>query len=102
MIDPDNTPTTFRAALCSAEYWLLLVAALAAGFGVTAAITVPAVMAGLLISSLPKYSALYPRAKAAGATRIFWLTIAASILNATLAAIAAQILGRLTWWLWGL
>lgn len=102
MLDPDDRPLTFRAALCSAEYWLLLVAALAAGFGVTSLITVPTVMAGLLISSLPKYAPLYPRAKAVGAMRVFWLTVIVSILNATLAASAAHILGRLTWWLWGL
>lgn len=102
MAKPDETPTTFRAALFAAEFWLLLVAALAAGFGVTALITVPAVMTGLLISSLPTYVPLYSRAKAVGALRTFWLTVAASILNAGLAAIAAHVLGRLTWWLWGL
>lgn len=101
-MEPDDRPMTFRAALRSAEYWLLLVAALAAGFGVWAAITIPATMAGLLISSLPKYVPLHARAKSVGATSMFWATVLSSILISAAASIAAHALGRFTWWLWGL
>ncbi len=93
---------SFLAALKSAEFWLLLVAAMCAGFGVSGTITIPATTAGLLVSSLPKYGPLYPRAKAAGADAAFWATVLASILIAAAASIAAHLLGRLTWWLWGL
>lgn len=93
---------SFLAALKSAEFWLLLVAAMCAGFGVSATITIPATMAGLLMSSLPKYGPLYPRAKSAGADMAFWATVLASILIAAAASIAAHVLGRLTCWLWGL
>ena len=102
MTDPDATPTTFRDALRASEFWMLLITALSAGFGLSAAITIPACMAGLLISSLPKYAALHEPAKAAGASATFWATILASILIAAAASIAAHVLGRLTWWLWGL
>lgn len=98
----DDKPPTFLAALKAAEFWLLLVAAIAAGCGVSATITIPATMAGLLISSLPKYGALYPRAKAAGATAAFWMTIATSIALAAVTSIAAHAAGLMTWWLWGL
>jgi hypothetical protein len=59
-------------------------------------ITIPATTAGLLLSNLPKFVPLYPRARVADALTAFWLTIVASILNALLAAIAARVLGRLT------
>lgn len=89
-------------ALKSAEFWLLLVAAMCAGFGVSGTITIPATMAGLLMSSLPKYGPLYPRANAVGADAAFWATVLASILIAAAASIAAHVLGRLTWWFWSL
>jgi hypothetical protein len=98
----DDQPMTFLRALRAAEFWLMFVAAMAAGFGVSAAITVPATMAGLLNSSLPKYIPLHARAKAVGADAAFWATILASIMIAAVAAIAAHVLGRLTWWFWGL
>jgi hypothetical protein len=91
-----------RSAIRSPEFWLLFVAALAAGFGVSGWITIPATMAGLLISSLPKYVAMYPRATAADAAVAFWATVLASILTAAIASVATYALGRATWWLWGL
>ena len=99
MTDPDARGP--RSAIRSPEFWLLFVAAMAAGFGVSGWIAVPATIAGLLISSLPKYLPLYPRAKAVGAEAAFWTTVLASILNATTAGFAAYLLGRATWWLWG-
>lgn len=98
----DDVSSTPRSALCAAEFWLLLVVALSAGFGMSAWITIPACMAGLLISSLPKYVPLYARAKAVGAEITFWATLLGSIATAAAASIAAHLLGRLTWWLWGL
>ena len=65
-------------------------------------VTIPATIAGMLISSLPKYIAIYARAKAVGAVAEFWATVAASVLNAAVIGIAAFVLGRATWWLWGL
>jgi hypothetical protein len=98
----DDRPLTFLRALRAAEFWLLLVTAIAAGCGVSAQITIPATIAGLLISSLPKYVPLRARAKAVGAERMFWATVLSSILIATVASIATFVLGRATWWLWGL
>jgi len=102
MTEPVDKPMMFGAALRSAEYWLLIVAALAAGCGVSALITIPATLAGLLISSLPKYAPLHARAKATGALAVFWLTVLSSILISTTASVAAHVLGRFTSWLWGL
>ena len=103
MMSPeDDAPMSFRRALRSPEFWLLLVAAITSGCGVSGWIVVPATMTGLLISSLPKYGPLYVQAKAAGVTPAFWATVLASIGNAAVAAIAAFVLGRATWWLWGL
>lgn len=83
------------------EFWLLLVGAVCAGFGVTGWIVVPAVMAGLLISSLPKYGPLYRQAQEVGAEVPFWITVLSSVIIALVAALAAFIAGRFTWWLWG-
>ena len=103
MTAPDDVPTLgTRSAIRSPEFWLLFAAAMAAGFGLSGWISVPATISGLLISSLPKYLPLYPRAKAVGAEAAFWTTVLASILNATTAGFAAYLLGRATWWLWGL
>lgn len=102
MLDRYDHSPTFLDALRSGEFWLLFAGALAAGFGVSAWITVPAVAAGLLISSLPKYAELFPRARAVGALAAFWLTVGGSICNAILAGLAATVAGRVISWLWGL
>ena len=99
MTDPYAGP---RSAIRSPQFWLLFVAAMTAGFGVSGWISVPATIAGLLISSLPKFLPLYPRATAVGAETAFWMTVLASIMNATTVGFAAFLLGRATWWLWGL
>ena len=103
MTAPDHVPPfSARSALRSPEFWLLFVAAMAAGFGLSGWVTIPVTIAGLLISSLPKYLPLYPRAKTAGAVAEFWATVLASILNAQIVGIAVFLLGRATWWLWRL
>ena len=103
MTAPDDVPPFgTRSAIRSPEFWLLFAAAMAAGFGLSGWISIPATIAGLLISSLPKYLPLYPRAKAVGAVAEFWATVLASVLNATIVGIAVFLLGRVTWWLWGL
>ena len=103
MIAPDDVPPFgSRSAIRSSEFWLLFAAAMAAGFGLSGWVTIPATIAGMLISSLPKYIAIYARAKAVGAVAEFWATVAASVLNAAVIGIAAFVLGRATWWLWGL
>ena len=102
MIDPYDAPRSSPSAIRSPEFWLLFVAAIAAGFGVAGWISVPATITGLLISSLPKYLPLYPRAKAIGAVAAFWVTVLASVLNAATVGFTTFLLGRATWWLWGL
>ena len=103
MTDPDDDPQSgFGSAFRSPEFWLLFVAAMAAGFGMSGWICVPVTIARLLISSLPKYLPLYPRAKAAGAEAAFWATVLASVLIATTVGIAAFLLGKATGRLWAL
>jgi hypothetical protein len=82
------------------EFWPLLVAAFASMFGLTGWIVVPLTLAGLSISSLPKYIELRPRAQSAGAEREWWKTVLLSILNSLAAACAAFLLGNLSRWLW--
>ena len=93
----DVPPFGTRSAIRSPEFWLLFAAAMAAGFGLSGWISIPATIAGLLISSLPKYLPLYPRAKPVGAVAEFWATVLASILNAPIVGIAIFLLGRATW-----
>ena len=91
---------TFRRAVRAPEFWLLVVATLAAAGGLGAWIVLPLTVAGLSISSLPKYIALWPRARAAGAVRVWWQTVALSLLNALATAGAAYVLGCGIGWLW--
>jgi hypothetical protein len=100
MRDEDDKPFTFRRALRSPEYWLLLVASLAAVGGVAWWIVVPLATAGLCISSLPKYVELWPRVRAAGAEWEGWKTVALSIFNSMAASCAAFVFGIVTRWLW--
>ena len=103
MTDPDDDPQSGSgSAFRSPEFWLLFVAAMAAGFGMSGWTSVPATIAGPLISGLPNYLPYYARAKAVGAVAAFWATVLASIMNATTVGFAAFLLGRASWWLWGL
>ena len=63
---------TLRRALRAPEFWLLLVASAAATAGVAWWVTVPLVVAGLSIVSMPKYVALWPRAREVGAELEWW------------------------------
>ena len=100
MNDDDDQPLTLRRALRMPEFWLLLVAGIAAASGVSAWIVMPATVVGLSISSLPKYFALWSRAVAAGVERAWWMTVALSMLNNLGAAAAAFVLGVVAKWFW--
>ena len=102
MSDNDETSPTSWQILRSSEYWLLLVSVVVAGFGVSGWVVIPATLAGLLISSLPKYAPLYHRARQVGADTAFWATVASSIIIGVLASAGAFVSGRLAWWMWGL
>ena len=87
-------------ALRSPEFWLLFVAAFAAAAGLSGWIIVPLTLAGLSISSLPKYFELWPRARNVGAEGEWWRTLALSALNSFAASCAAFLLGRGIGWLY--
>jgi hypothetical protein len=91
---------TFLRALRSPEYWLLVVGCVAAAAGVSAWITVPLLVVGLSISSLPKYIALWPRAERVGAEGAWWQTVMLSMVNNLAASCGVFVLGILCRWLW--
>jgi hypothetical protein len=95
----DGTPTIWRA-LRSPEFWLLMAASLTAAGGVSGWIVVPLTLAGLSISSVPKYLALWPRARRAGAGREWWLTVGLSMFNNLATSCAAFLLGIAIRWSW--
>ena len=99
--DENDKPVTLRRALRMPEFWLLLVASAAACFGVRWWVVVPLAVAGLSISSLPKYIELWPRVRAVGAEWEGWKTIALSMFNKLATSVAAFAVGRLSGWLWG-
>lgn len=101
MKTPDDQPNSVPRAVKAPEFWLLLAAAAVASFGVSSLIVFPTTAVGLLISSLPKYLPLEGRAREAGASRVFWATLAASLVNALVASGGAFLAGRLIGWLWG-
>jgi hypothetical protein len=71
------------------EFWLLVVASLAAAGGVQAWVVVPLTLAGLSIASLPKYVGLWPRVRRAGAEREWLLTVSLSMFSNLATACAA-------------
>jgi hypothetical protein len=91
---------TVMTALRSAEFWLLLVAVVLSAFQQHWWVIVPLTVAGLAISSLPKYLTLWPRAEAVGAQHAWWLTVALSLLNSLAATCGCLLLGRVLAWLW--
>lgn len=91
-----------RGAWRAPEFWLLLTAAVCGAAGMSWAIAIPLTVAGLSISSLPRYIDLWPRAEAAGATRQWIATVGLSMLNSLGAALAAFALGCAAGWFWGL
>jgi hypothetical protein len=82
------------------EFWLLLVAALASTFGLAWWMAVPLTLAGLSISSLPKYAELLPRARTVGAEGEWWKTVVLSLFNNLAAACGAYVLRKVIHWLW--
>lgn len=101
----DEPKLTFRRALRSPEFWLLMVTCAAPIINVRwGAIAVPFCIVGLEISSLPKYLALRSRCEALGprAMREWYKTVWLSLLNSTGASCAAYVFGFVAKWLWGL
>ena len=99
-MEEGKKPLTFVRALRAAEFWLLVVAVVCAMLGVAWWVTIPLVVAGLSIASLPKYIALWPRARDAGAQGAWWRTVGLSMFNSLGAACGAHVLGLATRWLW--
>jgi len=94
--DEDKRQSFWRAP----EFWLLLAASGVSTLGVTGWIVIPLTLAGLSISSLPKYIELWPRAERVGAQAEWWKTVGLSFFNSLAAAVAAFVLGNLVRWLW--
>jgi hypothetical protein len=99
MSDADGR-LTFRRALRAPEFWLLATASLAAAGGVQAWVAVPLTLAGLSIASLPKYAALWPRARRARAERQWLMTVSLSMLNNLATSCAAFLLGIAIRWVY--
>jgi hypothetical protein len=76
-----------RHGAASAHYW-------------PGPIVIPLTLAGLSISSLPKYVELWPRAERVGAQAEWWKIVGLSFFNSLAAAVAAFVLGNLVRWLW--
>jgi len=99
MSDADGR-LTFRRALRAPEFWLLLAATLAAAGGLNWWVVVPLTLAGLSIASLPKYAALWPRVRRAGAEREWLMTVTLSMFNNLATSYAAFLLGAAIRWFW--
>jgi hypothetical protein len=91
---------TLRRWWRAPEYWLLVAAMFVSMVGVAWWIVVPLTMAGLSVSSLPKYIGLWPRAERVGAQAEWWKTVGLSTFNSFAAAVAAFLLGNVLRWLW--
>lgn len=76
-----------------AEFLLLVVAAFCGLGAVSALVAVPLATGGLLVSSWPKYYALWGRASQTGKLGAVKLTLTLSLLNALVAVFAAFGLG---------
>ena len=68
--------------------------------GVAWWVTVPLVVVGLSIVSMPKYVALWPRAQEVGAELEWWRKVVLSMFNNLACACAVQMLGVFVRWLW--
>jgi hypothetical protein len=99
-VSDGDRPLSIWRALRSPEFYLLLTACIAAVAGVSAWVVVPMLVAGLSISSLRKYMALWPRARHAGVEAAWWRTVALSLLNSLAASCAAFPLGIVARWPW--
>jgi hypothetical protein len=97
--DDDRPPTAWRA-LRAPEFWLLLVGCIAAAAGVGAMVVVPLIVAGLTISSLPKYMTLWPCGKRAVVEGPWWRTVALSMLNTLAVGCVDFVPGTVARWQW--
>lgn len=86
-------------ALRSPEYWLIVTVCIAGTVGMAWWSAIPAGVAGLAISALPKYVGLWPRARDVGVEGVWWRTVALSTFNSLAAACAAWGVGRMLAWL---
>jgi hypothetical protein len=93
-------PLTLWRALRAPEFWLLAVTGCAGAAGLAWWVVLPLAVAGLSMSSLPKYVALWPRARAAGAAGEWWKTVGLSMLNNAGAAAGCFVLGVVARWVW--
>jgi hypothetical protein len=100
MLNSKNEQPGVLATLRALEFWLLMMIAISAGAGVSVWVLMGLGTSGLLISSLPKYVALWPRAGAVGAERLFFAALAVSIATSVATCAAAILLGWLSDWLW--
>ena len=101
MLGDDKLPPTFWHAVRSPEFSLLVVTAIAGAARGSWWVFVSLCVAGLSISSLPKYIRMWPRARDAGAEAAWWQTVGLSTFNNVGAATAAYFLGIATRWLFG-
>jgi hypothetical protein len=99
LLGDDDRRLTFLGALRSSEYWLLLVGCISAVAGIGVWVVVPLLVAGLSISALPKYLALWPKARRVGAEREWWQTVILSIFNCLAASYGAFMLGTVARWI---
>ncbi len=97
----DGKPFGFWRALGNAEFWLLLVTALSGALGLMWWVSVPLCVAGISISSLPKYVTLWPRARETGSELEWWKTVGLSMMNALAASSAVFVFGMAARWFAG-
>ena len=98
--DDNQRITDLAACVARSEFWLLLVASVAATAGLAWWVTIPLVVAGLSIVSIAKYVALWPRAREVGAELEWWKTIALSMFDNLACACGVQVVGVFARWLW--
>jgi hypothetical protein len=92
-MDDNGKPFGFWRALGDAEFWLLLATAASGGLGLAWWVGVPLSVAGLSISSLPKYVHLWPKARELDAELVWWRTVGLSVLGTVAASVGAFIFG---------
>ena len=90
----------FLRDITSKEFLLILAATVCAMFGVVWWVAVPLTVAGLSLSSFPKYVEQLPRAREAGAEWAVWQCLALSGFNNVVCGVAAFVLGVGIRWLW--
>ena len=87
-------PDRYWRQIRAPEFWLLFAVVLAALLEIAWWITLPLAIAGLAVSTLPKFSAHWLRARAVGAERDWWKRVAHWFLRSVGASIAAFALGH--------